>query len=144
MSKVPRDPNMSLEVRRFLDDVSRDLDGLTPSDVGAAGTSQVDFISGIVKTPANQDYRIVEKLPYAATITELTAKTSSGTITATFKINTTAITTGAINVTSTQGSVTPTALNVAASGDVLVMTLSANSSAANLSFTVKFTRTLAS
>jgi hypothetical protein len=144
MSKVPRDPNMSLEVRRFLDDQVRQLDGLTTSDIGAAGTSQVDFISGIIKTPANQDYRIVEKLPYGATITELTAKTSSGTITATFKIDATAITTGAISVTSTQASVTPTALNVAAAASALVMTLSSNSSAANLSFTVKFTRTLAS
>jgi hypothetical protein len=144
MSKVPTDPNMPREVRRFLDDLSRDFDGLTPGSIGAAGTSQVDFISGIIKTPANQDYRIVEKLPYAVTITELTAKTSSGTITATFKIDTTAITTGAISVTSTQSSVTPTALNVAAAASALVMTLSANSSAANLSFVVKFTRTLTS
>jgi hypothetical protein len=29
MSKVPRDPNMSLEVRRFLDDQSRESDGLS-------------------------------------------------------------------------------------------------------------------
>ena len=149
-SGVPFDPDMPAPIRRFLDGLKRGLDAvtgnvgaLTPATIGAAGTTQTDFISGFIKSPLNQDYRIVEKIPYAATITELTAKTSTGTITATFKINSTAITTGAISVTSSQASVTPSALNVTAAGDTLVLTLSANSSAANLSFTVRFTRVLA-
>jgi hypothetical protein len=110
--------------------------------LSAAGFTQTDFISGIIKTGANSDFRIVEKLPFAATITEITAKSSSGTITLTWKINTTAITTGVNSVTSTQSSVTPSAANVAAANDALVATGSSNSSAVDISFTVKFTKTL--
>lgn len=141
-SKVPRDPNLSPEMRRFLDDTSRSLDALTPATIGAAGLTQVDFLSGHIRSPANQDYRIVEKIPFGATITAFAAKTSSGTITAALKINTTAVTNGSINVTSTQGSATPSAANVMVANDALVLALSSNSSAQNLSFTIKFTRTL--
>lgn len=113
------------------------------SNLGAAGVTQTDFISGIIKSAANQDYRIVEKIPYGATLTAFTGKTASGTLTATLKINTTAVTTGAINVTSTQGSVSPSAANVLVAGDALVITVSAISSPVDFSFTVAFTRTLA-
>lgn len=144
MTKVPTDPNMTPEVRRFLDDTARQVDNLTPAAIGAAGTAQADFISGTIKGAANQDYRIIEKIPYGMTFTGFTAKMSSGTLTATLKINSTAITTGAINATSSQASVTPTAANVAVAGDVLVMTISAISSPVDLSFTINYTRTLAS
>jgi len=144
VSKVPTDPNMTREVRTFLDDVSRQVDGITTATISAAGLTQTDFLSGGIKTPLAQDYRVVEKMPFAATLTGFTAKTSSGTLTATLKINTTAVTSGAINVTSTQGSVTPTAANVMAADDALVITLSSVSSAVDLSFTVKYTKTLES
>lgn len=139
MSKVPTDPNMPPEVRRFLDDLSR---GNTSLSATKAGLEQTDFISGHIRTPLAQDYRIIEKIPYGMTFTGFTAKTSAGTITATLKINSTAITTGAINVTSSQASVTPTAANVAVAGDALVLTLSSLSSALDLSFTTTFTRQL--
>lgn len=111
--------------------------------IAAAATAQTDFISGIIKAAANQDYRIVEKIPYGATLTAFTGKTASGTLTATLKINTTAVTTGAINVTSTQGSVSPSAANIMVSGDALVITISAISAPVDFSFTIAFTRTLA-
>jgi hypothetical protein len=143
-SKVPTDPNMTPEVRRFLDSISRNFDGLTPGSIGAAGLTQSDFISGAIKGAANQDYRIIEKIPYGMTFTGFTAKLASGTLTATLKINSTAITTGAINVTSSQASVTPTAANVAVADDALVMTISSISSPVDLSFTINYTRTLVS
>lgn len=143
-SRVPRDPTISPETRRFLDDISLELDGLTPDSIGAAGVTQVEYLPGIIVAPTNKDYRIVEKAPYGFTLTGFTAKTASGTITATLKINSTAVTTGAINVTSSQASVTPTAANVAVADDALVLTTSSNSSAVDLSFVVKYTRTLAS
>ena len=108
------------------------------SDVAAL---EQDFISGIIASPTNKDYRIIEKLPFGVTLTAFTAKTLSGTITATLKINTTAVTNGAINVTSSQASTTPSAANVASAGDVIVITGSSNSSAVDLSFTLVFTRT---
>lgn len=139
MSKVPDDPNMLPEVRRFLDDAQRSVNRLSADK---AGLSQTDFISGVIRTPLAQDYRIVELVPYGMTLTNFTAKTSAGTVTATLKINSTAVTTGAINVTSTQASVTPSAANVAAENDALVLTLSSVSSALDLSFTIEFTRQL--
>jgi hypothetical protein len=144
MNKVPTDPNMSKEVRGFLDDLSRNLDGVTTASIGAAGLTQTEHISGAIRGALNQDYRIVEKLPYGMTVTGFTAKLASGTLTATLKINSTAITTGAINVTSSQASVTPTAANVAAADDALVMTISAISSPIDLSFTIVYTRTMVS
>jgi hypothetical protein len=113
------------------------------TNLGAAGTAQTDFISGIIKSGGNQDFRIIERFPYAATITKLYAKTASGTITLTPKLNSTAITSGAINVTSSQGSSTPSAANVASAGDALVFTMSSNSSAVDISFVVELSRTLA-
>lgn len=144
MTKVPDDPKMTDEVKGFLDDISRGLDGMTPEKIGAAGVNQADFISGAIRGAVNQDYRIIEKIPYGMTVTGFAAKLASGTLTATLKINSTAITTGAINVTSAQASVTPTAADVAVAGDALVMTVSAISSPVDLSFTINYTRTLAS
>lgn len=144
MSKVPSDPNMSPEVRRFLDGVSRQVDGLTPASVGAADVGQTFAFHGHIKTPAAQDYRIVEYLPFPITITKIYGKTSTGTLSGTFKINSTAITGGAVSATSTQSNVTPTAANVGAIGDALVLTPSSLSSVANFSFSVIYTRDLAS
>lgn len=112
------------------------------TNLGAAGTSQTDFISGTIKTPANQDYRIIERIPWGATLTAFAAKTASGTLTAALKINTTAVTNGSINVTSTQATSSPSAANVLSANDVLVLTVSSISSPVDLSFAVAFTRTL--
>ena len=141
--KVPTDPAMSPDVRAFLEDLRDQADTATSDFATKAGLTQTDFISGFVGAAIAQDYRIIEYIPYGATITGFTGKTSSGTLTATLKIYTTAITTGALSVTSAQSSVTPTALNVMSAGDVLVLTASAISTPVNFSFTVKFTRTLA-
>jgi hypothetical protein len=125
--------------RALLDDADAAAQRTT---LTAATKTQTDFISGIIKTPAAQDYNIVEELPYGATLIGFHAKTLSGTVTAALKINSTAVTDGSINVTSSQGNTTPSALNVAAPGDTLVLTCSSVSSAVDLSFTIKFTRTL--
>jgi hypothetical protein len=139
-SKVPRDPTISPELRRFLDERSRAIDEAIADAVSA---SQTEFISGLIKLPVNQDYRIVEKIPHGATLSEFTAKLASGTCTATLKIGTTAVTGGAINATSSQQSSSLTAANTAAVGDVLVITISLASSPVDLSFAIKYTKTLA-
>lgn len=138
--KVPTDKAMTPEVRSFLEDLQAQADA---ADAAAVSSTQTEYISGIIAAPAAKDYRIIEKIPYAVTITGFSGKTSSGTLTATLKINTTAVTTGALSVTSAQSSVTPTALNAMAADDALVITASAISSPLDFSFTVKYTRTLA-
>lgn len=142
-SKVPFDPDMPKEVRAFLDKMDKDLASITTTQIGAAGTTQADDRSGIIALPSNKDYRITERIPSGWTLTRLTTKTASGSCTVTLKINSIAVTGGAIATTSTQQSSTLTAANVTAEGDVLVITVSSNSSAVDLSFTIDFTRTLA-
>lgn len=101
-----------------------------------------DFLSGIVATPTNQDYRIVERIPVGATLTNLAGKTSTGSLTVTLKVNATAVTGGALNVTSSQGTTALTAANTMTTGDAMVLTISASTAPANFSFTIVFTRAL--
>lgn len=105
--------------------------------------TQTEFISGIIAVPTNIDYKIVVNIPYAVTITETTTISTSGTCTATFKINTTAIGGTANSVSTSEQTQTHSSANIAAVGDDIVITVSANSTCQNLSFTIKMTRTLA-
>jgi hypothetical protein len=106
-------------------------------------SSQIDFISGVIPSLANQDYRLVVNIPYACTINETTTICTSGTATATFKINTTALGGTANSVSTSEQTQTHSSSNSVAVGSDIVLTISSNSSALFLSFTIKITRTLA-
>jgi hypothetical protein len=102
-------------------------------------TSQIDFISGGIASPANQDYRIIESLPFPMTYNQLVAKLSTGTLTALLKINATTMVT--LNVGTSQVSSIISSSNTGTTGAVLILTVSGTAnSPANLSFMVKFTR----
>lgn len=107
-------------------------------NTGPAGAS--DGLSGLLEGPSNKTYRILEKSPIAMTITEFTAKLSAGTCTAKLQINGVDVTTGSISATTTQQSVTPSGANAVAAGDVVQLVVGSVSSAADLSFTFKYTR----
>ena len=109
----------------------------------AFSSSQIDFISGVIPAVANQDYKLVINIPYACTINTTTTICTSGTATATFKINTTALGGTANSVSSSEQSQTHTTNNTVVAGDDIVLTISSNSSCLFMSFTIKFTRTLA-
>lgn len=106
-------------------------------------SSQIDFISGVIPSLANQDYRLVVNIPYGCTINETTTICTSGTATATFKINTTALGGTANSVSTSEQTQTHSSANTVVAGDDIVLTISSNSSALFLSFTIKITRTLA-
>lgn len=108
-----------------------------------AAKPQTDFISGLIAVATDSDYKIVVKLPYALTITSTTTISASGTCTATFKINTTALGGTANSVSTSEQEQAHSSSNVASVGDDLVITISSNSACQNFSFTIKFTRTLA-
>lgn len=99
-----------------------------------------DFISGFIPFPSNQDYKLVVNSPIAMTIGDTTTICVSGTCTATFKINTTALGGSANSVSSSEVTQSHTTSNVMAVGDDIVMTISSNSSCTNMSFTIAFTR----
>lgn len=109
----------------------------------AAQTQTTEQISGFIAAPSNKDYRIVLDMKHAGTITEVTTRSASGTCTATFKINTTALGGTANSVSSTESTQSHSSANTIAAGDDIVLTISSNSSCADMAFTIKYTRTLA-
>jgi hypothetical protein len=116
-------------------------------DVPAARTNLglddiVDFISGLIPLPVDSSYKLIVKAPYAGTITEVTTISASGTCTATFKINTTALGGTANSVSSTEESQAHASANAFVAGDDIVLTVSANATCVDMSFTIKFTKTL--
>lgn len=100
------------------------------------------MIAGFIGTPSDKSYKIVVKAAHSGTITETTTISASGTCTATFKINTTALGGAANSVSSSEQSQSHASDNVFAVGDDIVLTISSNSSCADLSFSIKYTRTL--
>lgn len=117
---------------------------ITSSLATKAGTTQTDFIAGGIKTPTQQDIKIVNYLPYSVTFNSFYAQLTTGTMTAVLKINSATITGGTLFISTTAlASSLMTAINTAALGSSLVMTIASTASAQGLSFTVSFTRTLA-
>jgi len=115
----------------------------TASLATKAGTTQADFISGGIRTPQNQNYRLIERVPFTMTFTQFVAQVSTGTMSAVLKIDNATITGGALSISTAQISGTLSAVNTAAIGSALVLTIASTSGAANLSFVVSFNRTLA-
>lgn len=112
------------------------------STVAQAGqTFGISF--GIAGALANQDYTIALRMPFAGTITETSSISASGTATATFKVNTTALGGTANAVSSAQVNTTQSSANTFVANDLLKVTISANSSCTDASFGIKYTRTLA-
>lgn len=99
-----------------------------------------DTISGFIGAPANKSYTLVLKCPFAGTINETVTVCVSGTCTATFKINTTALGGAANSVSSTKQTVARSSANTFVAGDDIVLTISSNSSCVDMAFTIKVTK----
>lgn len=109
---------------------------------GASTTQTGEMIGGFIAAPSDKSYTIALKMAHGGTITETTTKSASGTCTATFKINTTALGGTANSVSSAEQSQAHASSNTFAAGDDIVLTVSSNSSCADMSFSIKYTRTL--
>lgn len=110
-------------------------------DIQIGGKSvATDTVSGFIGAPADKSYTIVLKCPYGGTINETVTKSASGTCTATFKINTTALGGTANSVSSSEQTQTHASANTFVAGDDIVMTVSSNSSCVDMSFTIKVTK----
>jgi hypothetical protein len=107
-----------------------------------ASSTFIDCCSGFIETVADKTYKIVIKIPFACTINETVTMCASGTATATFKINTTALGGTANSVSSSEQTQAHASANSVAAGDDLQITISSNSSCLDMSFTIKFTRTI--
>jgi hypothetical protein len=114
--------------------------GVLTNCTGLVTTTEV--IAGYIATAADKTYKLVVKMPHGATITEATTISESGTCTATFKINTTALGGTANSVSSSETSQSHASANVVSAGDDIQLTVSSNSACIGLSFSLKYTRTL--
>lgn len=125
-------------------DVKTALQELETAVEAAAAQSQPDeMLAGFIASPADKDYRLVVKMAHGGTITETTTRSVSGTCTATFKVNTTALGGTANSVSSSEQSQAHASSNTFVAGDDIVLTVSSNSACVDLSFNIKYTRTLA-
>lgn len=112
------------------------------SGSGASLTQTGEMICGFIGAVVDKTYKIVVKAAHGGTITETTTISASGTCTATFKINTTALGGTANSVSSSEQSQAQASANVFAAGDDIQITISSNSVCLDMSFTIKYTRTL--
>lgn len=126
--------------RALVDDANASAQRTTLSAAAAAQTAEM--IAGFITSPSNKSYTIVLKMAHAGTITETTTKSASGTCTATFKVNSTALGGTANSVSSSEQSQAHAATNTFVAGDDIVLTVSANSTCVDMSFSIKYTRTL--
>lgn len=125
-------------------DVQAAIDELASAPGGGASTTQPDeCISGLIVTPADGDYRIVVNAPHGGTITNVTTISASGSCTLTVKINTTPLGGTANSVSTSEQSQAHASSNTFAAGDDIVLTVSSNSACSKMTFTIKYTRTLA-
>lgn len=116
----------------------------TATTGGGASTTQTgEFLSGYIATVSDKTYKIVVKAAHGGTITETTTISESGTCTATFKINTTALGGTANSVSASEQSQSHSSANAFSAGDDIQITVSSNSSCVGFSFSIKYTRTLA-
>lgn len=106
-----------------------------------SGVGMVMDLNGMLESPTDKTYVLVQKAAYAFTINTLDIVTASGTTTAAVKINGTSVTgISAVSVSSTPATGTATAANSVSAGDKVTLVLSSSSSPADLSFTLKYTR----
>lgn len=110
---------------------------------GASKSQTEEMMAGYIGTPSAKDYKIVVKATHGGTITETTTISESGTGTVTFKINTTPLGGTANSVSSSEQSQAHASSNVFSAGDDIQVTPSSLSSLVGLSFTIKYSRTLA-
>lgn len=96
----------------------------------------------VVQYVENIDYPIALNLSWPITIQSVTSKSSTGTCTATVKINTTALGGTANSVSSSEQTQAHTTSNEAAAGDDVKVTASSNSSCEMMQIKVQFTRPL--
>lgn len=109
--------------------------GIAPSSFGIGEWTYT------ISSPSETDYLIRLNIPFGGTINETTTICSSGTAIATFKVNTTALGDAANDVSSVENIQAHGTDNTFVAGDDIYVTISSLSSAANITMTIKYTRT---
>lgn len=109
---------------------------------GKATLSQTAMASYLIEVADDKDYRVIINSAVGFTINSVTTRSSTGTCTLTVKINATALGGTANSVSTSESTQTHSTSNTLAAGDDLVLTVSSNSGAENVSVTIAATVTL--
>lgn len=97
---------------------------------------------GLIMLPqTGETYTLALRMRHAGTITRTTTICDSGLISATFKINTTALGGNAHSVTTSEQSIARTTANTFAAGDDIKVTMASNSACVNMAFSIEYTIT---
>jgi hypothetical protein len=123
-------------------DNDSDVTGSTVKDaLNNLNALKVDSISGDIETADDKTYVLDQYAAYAYTINNLYIKSSSGTCTAKLTIDGSDVTgISSVSVSSSEASAEATAANAVSVGNTVALVISSNSSAEDVSFTVKITR----
>jgi hypothetical protein len=122
----------------LLDDADASAQRTTLS---AATRAQTEFGSWYFPSVTDKTYKIIVKIPYAITITNMTTVCESGTCTLTGKVNSSAFSGSANSVSSSETSQSHSS-SVSANDDIQ-LTVSSNSSCVGMSVTIYWAHTLA-
>lgn len=115
----------------------------TQIDAKSAKSQIFSVTASYVGVLPDGTYRLGLKIPFGGTINETVSICGSGTATATFKINTTALGGTANSVSSSEQTQAQASANVFVTDDDINVTISASSTLTDPTFTVKYTRALA-
>lgn len=107
-----------------------------------AAKTQTFTMSGFIETPSNKDYGINCNMPFTGTITSVSTICASGTATLAVSVNTTPLGGTANAVSNTLQTQAQTSANTFTVGDKLKLTVSSDSSAADLQWEITYTRSL--
>ena len=98
--------------------------------------------SWLIPIVVNGDYVVIQNAPFGGTITQTTSQADSGTATATFKVNSSAIGGAAHAVSSSEVVTSRSSSNTFAAGDDIVVTISSNAACLNARLALKYTRVI--
>jgi hypothetical protein len=113
--------------------------GLPPAGITALSGGEM---TAFVEAATNKTYVLLLKARRAMTLTEVTAKTSSGTCTVQVTIDGVNVTTGSVSVTSTEASATPSGANSVSVGNTVAFVVTSASAAVDLQVDIAFSYSL--
>lgn len=131
------------QVKAFLAIAQSDVSGLTSALAGKASLSQTWEQSWTFIAPTDGDIRMVVDAKKARSITSVTTRCASGSITLTVKINTTALGGSANAISTSEQTQSHGSANAIAAGDDVVFTFSSNAACTYATVTLGGTLTLA-
>lgn len=142
---MPNTTYLNLAYDTELDPATADIWGtkLNAQIVALDAYIALEEIYGIYDFISSGTYKLKVKCRHAGTITSVTTISESGTCTATFKINSTALGGTANSVSSSEQTQTHASANTFVAGDDIVMTISDAIACRKLSFNIYYTRTSA-